>query len=161
MDELRKIYRRGVVDASILEEVTSPQQALASPRVDFIAMIINFCEEKKIKYCSAPFEADWQLVSLQQQGLIKHIISSDGNLFVLGGDSIITNINYSSGAYYVYDRDSIMQRKSMGGGIFSKGSLPLLSCLAGNDYIDRLYLNGHKKCPVCNCILHTKTQCIQ
>ena len=38
-----------------------------------------------------------------------------------------------------------MQRKSMGGGIFSKGDLPLLSCLAGNDYIDRLYGNGHKK----------------
>ena len=38
-----------------------------------------------------------------------------------------------------------MQRKSMGGGLFSKGDLPLLSCLAGNDYIDRLYLNGHKK----------------
>ena len=40
----------------------------------------------------------------------------------MGGDSIITNINYSSAACFVYDRDSIMQRKSMGGGrIFKRG----------------------------------------
>ena len=38
----------------------------------FIAMIIAFCKEKGIlKYCSAPFEADWQLVSLQKQGIIQ------------------------------------------------------------------------------------------
>ena len=123
---------------------TQARKELASPRVDFIAMIIKFCVKNKIKYCSAPFESDWQIVALQQQGLIKHIISSDGDLFVLGDDSIITNINYSSRVCCVYNRESILQRTSMGGGLFFKRDLPLLSCLAGNDYIDHLYLYGHK-----------------
>ena len=38
---------------------------------EVIAMIIAFCKEKGIKYCFAPFEADWQLVSLQKQGIIQ------------------------------------------------------------------------------------------
>ena len=36
LDELHKIYRRGEVDAAILEEVASHRKELASPRVDFI-----------------------------------------------------------------------------------------------------------------------------
>ena len=47
------------------------RKVIAYPREDFIAMIIAFCKEKGIKYCSAPFEADWQLVSLQKQGIIQ------------------------------------------------------------------------------------------
>jgi len=110
-------------------------------------MIINFCEEKKIKYCSAAFEADWQLVSLQQQGLIKHIISSDGNLFVLGwGEIVLSPTSTTLLAHVVcMTETALCSVKVWEGGVFSKEDLPLLSCLAGNDYIDHLYGNGHKR----------------
>jgi 5'-3' exonuclease len=67
-------------------------------------MLIKFCKEKSIKYCSAPFEADWQLVSLQQQGIIKHIMTVDGDLFVLGGDSIYRGQFYVWRVLYLHKR---------------------------------------------------------
>eukprot|EP00956_Cyclotella_meneghiniana_P000217 scaffold276_cov47-Cyclotella_meneghiniana.AAC.8 len=143
--KLADIYKTTVITDKTAEDVQKHRKAMAHPREDFIAMIIAFCKEKGIKYCSAPFEADWQLVSLQKQGIIQHILSSDGDLLVLGGDSIVTDLNYGSGACCIYDTNAILQRKSMGGGMFLPQHLPLLACFSGNDYIARLHGNGPKK----------------
>lgn len=69
----------------------------------------------------------------------------DGDLFVLGGDNIVTEVDYSSGACCIYRRDEIMKRPTMGGGMCGKEDLPVLACFSGNDYVDRLYNNGPKK----------------
>eukprot|EP00956_Cyclotella_meneghiniana_P030798 scaffold78688_cov59-Cyclotella_meneghiniana.AAC.6 len=143
--KLADIYKTSDITDKTAEDVQKHRKAMAHPREDFIAMIIAFCKEKGIKFCSAPFEADWQLVSLQKQGIIQHILSSDGDLLVLGGDSIITDLNNGSGACCIYDTNSILQRKSMGGGMFLPQHLPLLACFSGNDYIARLHGNGPKK----------------
>lgn len=37
--------------------------------------------KQKIKYCSAPIEAEWQLVSLEEQGIVDAIITSDTDTF--------------------------------------------------------------------------------
>jgi 5'-3' exonuclease len=71
LDELNRIYQRGEYDPAIADRVTSHRKQITSPREDLIAMLIAFCKKKGIKYCSGPFEADWQLISLQQQGLIQ------------------------------------------------------------------------------------------
>lgn len=144
LEELRKLYQLGSSNDAIMASIADHRKKLAYPREDLIAMIVSYCKKNAIKYCAAAFEADWQLVSLQQQGLIQNIISSDGDLFVLGGDNIITELNISSGACCIYRRELIMQRKSIGGGAYSKKDLPVLSCLTGNDYINRLSGNGPK-----------------
>ena len=93
LDELRRLYEMDDINDAIIESVTNHRKNLACPREDLIAMVIKFCDKKKIKYCCGPFEADWQLVALQKQGFIKHIMSVDGDVFVLGGDSIVTEVN--------------------------------------------------------------------
>eukprot|EP00956_Cyclotella_meneghiniana_P001937 scaffold2128_cov38-Cyclotella_meneghiniana.AAC.3 len=70
--KLADIYKTSVITDKTAEDVQKHRKEMAYPRGDFIAMIIAFCKEKGIlKYCSAPFEADWQLVSLQKQGIIQ------------------------------------------------------------------------------------------
>lgn len=102
-------------------------------------MLCLFSIAKTRVCCCGPFEDDWQLVSLQKQGLIDHILTIDGDLFILGGDRVISELNYSSGACCIYHTEAIMNRSSMGGGKFIKEHLPLLSCFSGNNYIPRLY----------------------
>ena len=57
----------------------------------------------------------------QKKGIIQHILSSVGDLLVLGGDSIITDLNYGSGACSIYDTNAILRRWE--GGRPSWGSL--------------------------------------
>ena len=64
LDDLQRLYQLGDSNEAILEAITKHRKQLASPREDLVAMLIKFCKENSIKYCSAPFEADWQLVSL-------------------------------------------------------------------------------------------------
>ena len=69
--KLADIYKTSDITDKTAEDVQKYRKVMAHPREDFIAMIITFCKEKGIKYCSAPFEADWQLVSLQKQGILR------------------------------------------------------------------------------------------
>ena len=142
--ELNNIYSNGICDDAIADTVKSHRKNMAAPREDLIAMIKNYCDQKNILYCASPFEADWQLVALQQMGIIQYIMSIDGDLFLLGGGNIISEVSFSSGACCIYRRDKIMLRESMGSGKFDKDDLPLIGCFSGNDYIKRLCGNGHK-----------------
>ena len=103
--------------------------------------IAEECKKLGIKVIQAPFEADWQLVEAQRAGLIVNILSADGDLFVLGADRIISELNYHTGACCFYQREDILKRKSIGGGDYI-GELHALSCFLGNDYVDRLDGNG-------------------
>ena len=125
--------------------VVTHRKNMAAPREDLVAMVEKFCEEKKIKYCSAPFEADPQVVELQKCGAAKHIMPTDEDMFVLGGDSIVSEVELGKGQCCIYNCEGILQRTSMGGGKFCKEDLPLIGCFSGNDFIKRLNNNGHKK----------------
>eukprot|EP00956_Cyclotella_meneghiniana_P014527 scaffold21787_cov46-Cyclotella_meneghiniana.AAC.1 len=125
----------------LYDRVKKLRTTIVYRRVDFAVRIADECKKLGIKVIQAPFEADWQLVELQRAGLIDNILSSDGDLFVLGGDRIISELNYHSGACCFYQRDNILTRISMGRGDYS-GELHALSCFLGNDYVNRLDGNG-------------------
>lgn len=77
-------------------------------------------------------------------GFIDVIVSNDGDLFALGADKAVSELNYHTGECCYYVRDAILSRETMGGGSF-KDELPALSCFLGNDFIDRLDGNGPVK----------------
>ncbi len=138
-DRLKEIY--GVGCADDYEEVKKLRKSIVYRREDLTAMIINECRKRGVKVFSAPFEADWQLVSAQLDNLIDVIISDDSDLFIIGGDKIVTELDYETGACCFYEREEILQRASMGSGAYAI-ELPALSNFLGNDYIDNLYNVG-------------------
>ena len=107
----------------------------------FSTRIRDECHKLGIKVVSSPFETDWQLLEAQRAGLINVIISDDGDLFVMGGDNIVSMLDYRTGRCCLYKRDDILSRPSMGSGAFAE-ELPALSCFLGNDYLPRLHGNG-------------------
>jgi len=141
LNRLKEIYKDGV--AGDYDEVKRLRKSIVYRREDFTAMIINECRELGVNFFAAPFEADWQLVSAQLDNLIDVIISDDSDLFIIGGDKIVTDLDYKTGKCCFYKRDEILQRASMGSGAYAS-ELPALSNFLGNDYISNLYDVGEK-----------------
>ena len=141
LERLDEIYSNG--DADDYEEAKKLRTSIVYRREDLAAMIINECRKMGVKIFAAPFEADWQLVSAQVDNLIDVIISDDGDLFIIGGDNIVTDLDYETGECCFYKRDEILQRESMGSGVYAN-ELPALSNFVGNDYISNLYNVGEK-----------------
>ena len=56
---------------------------------------------------SAPFEADWQLAMLQKQDIIQGVITDDSDLFVLGCDNILMDINIMDHTCYLVERAAV------------------------------------------------------
>ena len=56
-------------------------------------MVVQFLKEKNCEYICAPYEADFQLVFMEKQGKIQAILTEDGDLFVLGGSTLIMNLD--------------------------------------------------------------------
>jgi 5'-3' exonuclease len=141
--KLNKIYEAAARDpaAADYSGAQRQRQNIAAPRDDLIAMLINWCKEVGIPYCCAPFEADWQLIALQQMNIINGIMTDDGDLFILGGDNIITDTCFTSGKCCIYRREDILARESMGSGAYAD-HLPALACFLGCDYIRRIEGNG-------------------
>jgi len=122
LNELKNIYEHG--DAfGTYDTVKKLRTAIAKRRDDFTAMVAAECQKIGVHICCAPFEADWQLIEAQHAGLIDIILSEDGDLFVIGGDKIVTDIDYVTGECCLYERSDILQRESMG------KDLTLISCL--------------------------------
>ena len=61
-----------------------------------------------IRVVSAPFDTDWQLIEAQRAGLIDVIISDDGDLFVIGGDNIVSELDYRTGTCCLYRREAVL-----------------------------------------------------
>lgn len=140
LNRLRLIYEHGDVYGNY-NDVKKLRKTIATRREDFTTMVVDECKKIGVKIFCAPFEADWQLIEAQKSSFIDFILSDDGDLLVIGGDHIITDVNYTTGECCFYEKKVIMQRKSMGSGSYVD-HLPVLSNLLGNDYIDRLDGNG-------------------
>ena len=55
----------------------------------FLKWVENMRKRKfRMMVFGAPFEADAQLVQLEEQGLIDAILSSDGDIVLLGGHNV-------------------------------------------------------------------------
>ena len=139
MTELLDIYK--LEDSGQYDKVKKLRPLVVYRRDDFTSMLVEECRKCGIKVVCSPFEADFQLVEAQRAGIIDIIISDDGDLFVMGGDKIATELDYRTGSCSFYERSTILPRQSMGGGKYAN-CLAALSCFLGNDFIDRLDGSG-------------------
>ncbi|SCU81905.1 LANO_0B04522g1_1 [Lachancea nothofagi CBS 11611] len=55
--------------------------------------IIEYCQTQSIQYVVAPFEADAQMVYLENKGMAHGIISEDSDLLIFGCRKLITKLN--------------------------------------------------------------------
>ena len=103
---------------------------------DMAKCVIDYCKVNQINYIVAPFEADSQMVYLEQTGIVQGIISEDSDLLVFGCRRLITKLNdYGECIEICKDDFNKLPRK------FPLGQLNMecfrtLVCLSGCDYTD-------------------------
>lgn len=77
--------------------ISSLRKKAMSTDAELYYEIIEYLKRMKQIYLIAPVEADGQLVKLQQQEIVKYILSEDSDLLVLGVTNVIQNLNMDSG----------------------------------------------------------------
>ncbi|MBT6514655.1 MAG: hypothetical protein HOK65_07780 [Crocinitomicaceae bacterium] len=68
-----------------------------TPTEDIYDIVHKWALANSIKCHSAPIEAEWQLVSMEAEGLIEAILSIDSDILALGGKKLISSINFKTG----------------------------------------------------------------
>ena len=96
LDDLQTIYKEALPGS--FETVKKLRTKIVHRREDFSARIARESVKVGVRVVCAPFETDWQMVEAQRAGFIDLIVSNDGDLFVLGADKIISELNYHTGA---------------------------------------------------------------
>jgi 5'-3' exonuclease len=137
--ELESISSESLPD--MYERVKKIRPSIAYRREDFAVRIANECNKLGISVIQAPFEAKRQLVEAQKAGLIDIIILDDGDVFVLGGDNIVSSLSYRTGECFVYKQSDVLAKQTMGGGEY-KNELAALVCFLGCDFVKKLDGNG-------------------
>ena len=72
---------------ALFDESTLQKHAQKSVyvREDVLLAAIEWANRNEIRFCCAPIEAEWQLLSLEEQGIIDAILTIDSDTFIGGG----------------------------------------------------------------------------
>ena len=98
--------------------------------------IIDYCKVNNIKYIVAPFEADPQMVYLEEKGLIHGIIAEDSDLLVFGCRKLITKLNDFGECIEICRDDFKKLPRKFPLGDLTPEETRTLVCLSGCDYTD-------------------------
>ncbi|CAB4256300.1 similar to Saccharomyces cerevisiae YDR263C DIN7 Mitochondrial nuclease functioning in DNA repair and replication [Maudiozyma barnettii] len=98
--------------------------------------VIDYCNTNNIKYIVAPFEADPQMVYLENKGLIHGIISEDSDLLVFGCRRLITKLNEFGECIEICRDDFGKLPNKFPLGQLSDEEIRTMVCLSGCDYTD-------------------------
>ncbi|KAG0668189.1 Rad2 nuclease [Maudiozyma exigua] len=98
--------------------------------------VIDYCNTNHIKYIVAPFEADPQMVYLEQKGLIHGIISEDSDLLVFGCRRLITKLNDFGECIEICRDDFNKLPMKFPLGQLNDDQIRIMVCLSGCDYTD-------------------------
>ena len=148
--KLATILARG--EAADYSNAQKQRGKCTTVRADIIAMAVQFLTEKKVECVCAPFEADFQLVYMEQRGLIQAIMTEDGDIPVLGGKVVIMNLDLNN----VNDNGqkqpmcSVVRRATfLSSPLFlgwSPDDLVTFAFFLGCDYLRRVVGNGLEEC---------------
>ncbi|EHN00253.1 Exo1p [Saccharomyces cerevisiae x Saccharomyces kudriavzevii VIN7] len=101
---------------------------------DMAKCIICYCKLNGIRYIVAPFEADSQMVYLEQKNIVQGIISEDSDLLVFGCQRLITKLN-DYGECLEICRDNFNKLpKKFPLGLLTDEEIRTMVCLSGCDY---------------------------
>ena len=116
------------------------------PRKDLIKDAVNFLKENGGIVIGSPFEAEWQLVSLQKDGFIDGIYTTDGDIYPLGGNKVVSDLDFKTGKCFIINSNDVIKKGASGKLRDYEDSLPVLSAFLGNDYIPRVHKIGKSRC---------------
>lgn len=110
---------------------------------EMASAVIQQLKKMDIPYVVAPFEADSQLVYLEQQGFIHGIISEDSDLLVFGAKRLITKLDQYGNCVEINRRDFCACREiSLTG--WSDAEFRRMAIMSGCDYLEGLPSVGLK-----------------
>ncbi|GMM53457.1 Rad2 family nuclease [Maudiozyma humilis] len=98
--------------------------------------VIDYCKTNNIRYIVAPFEADPQMVYLEEKGLVHGIIAEDSDLLVFGCKRLITKLNDFGECIEICRDDFKKLPRKFPLGDLSPEEIRTLVCLSGCDYTD-------------------------
>lgn len=124
-----------------LKDVNAIRKKIVYPREDVLEIVRMWLTNNGVVHFCAPFEAEWQLMHLEQAQLLDGILSADGDTFIVGGNMQVLDVKWNTGECIVYNRAKILSQPSIGGGRWNT-ELAALSCFLGNVYIKRIQRNG-------------------
>ncbi|QID85410.1 Rad2 nuclease [Saccharomyces pastorianus] len=96
--------------------------------------IIDYCKLNGIRYIVAPFEADSQMVYLEQKNIVQGIISEDSDLLVFGCRRLITKLNDYGECLEICRDDFSKLPKKFPLGLLNDEEIRTMVCLSGCDY---------------------------
>jgi 5'-3' exonuclease len=116
------------------------------PGEEIISLVKNWMMAECISYECAPFEADWQLIALEQQGIIDGIMTNDSDLIALGGSNLYFDAKFASSGKEStcvhFNRSDVLASNTYV--LFNRFEkhLPEVAAFLGCDYIKRLPGSG-------------------
>jgi len=147
---LDDFYERGRSGATISDEERDKalqkmkDSCVITPETLFV--VAQWMKDELMTLFCAPFEAEWQCVSLVLDGIADCILSTDGDCVVLGAPKVVIELTLSTKQCYVYDRTtvftSLVNKKY--DILVNKDYLPEMAAFLGCDYIKRVRGNGRE-----------------
>jgi 5'-3' exonuclease len=136
--KMRILMQNG--NADDLEEINRLGKQCCYVREDVLYATVQWAKDNNVRCVCAPVEADWQLVSLEKNGITDGSISEDSDLVALGGKLVISKLNFTKSTC-----DSFKIKEVLGViGNHVTPDIPwtieILSafcCFLGNDFIKR------------------------
>lgn len=105
--------------------------------------LINELKKLDVQYVVAPYEADAQLVYLEQKGIIDGILSEDSDLLVFGAKRLLTKLN-QFGELIEIDRAEFPVCKEISFAGWSDTMFRQMAILSGCDYLPNIGKVGLK-----------------
>ncbi|GMM27595.1 Rad2 family nuclease [Martiniozyma asiatica (nom. inval.)] len=105
---------------------------------------IEHFKKLNIKYVVAPYEADSQMVLLEQLGLVDAIISEDSDLMIFGAKILLTKLK-DDGTMIEIKRENFKRIHNSKICLFNDDQLLLMAALSGCDYTKGIPGYGIKK----------------
>lgn len=124
---------------------------MAYPTEALCAMICDKFVAEGIPFIVAPFEAEMQMVYLEQRKIVDAVMTEDSDAIVLGAQTVLSKVTFADSAKEcrarVFNATEFFCGRSGGNSHRSQLAkwrqyLPEVASFLGNDYIKRLYGNG-------------------
>ena len=133
-----ELYRAGK-----LAQAHQELQKAANVTPYMARLLIEELKKQNVQYLVAPYEADAQLVYLEQQGIINGILSEDSDMLVFGAKRLLTKLN-QYGECVEIERADFPLCKDISLTSWSDAMFRRMAILSGCDYLTNIDKMGLK-----------------
>ena len=110
---------------------------------DIARMFIETLKAAEVRYVVAPYEADSQMVYLEQQGIVDGIVSEDSDLLVFGAKCLLTKLD-QYGECIMVDKDQFGKCREVNLTGWTNDEFRTMAILSGCDYLKGVNRMGLK-----------------